>query len=368
MPEGRRSSGSLVRVASGMRSPRGTVCVTGASGFIAAHVVRELLERGYQVRGSVRGNPSERRYEVLRALPGAAERLTLRTADLRDEAVWDALVTGCGAVIHTASPFALDVTDPKRDLIDPAVAGTRHVLGAAVRAGVPRVVLTSSLAAISDEPLPGKTFSEADWNVTSSVTRNPYYASKTAAERAAWALEAQVPAAAGFRLVSLNPALVLGPSIGPGFSFSLTVVRDLLMGVSPVLLDLNWLVTDVRDVALAHVAAMELPEARGRYICAGESVSMARMARLLRKAGLDRGYRLPSLRLTGRVGTALARAFARTRPAGMRSYLLTHLGATMQADGSRVTRELGIAYRDVRETLRDTVDDLERWGHLKKQR
>ena len=343
---------------------RATVCVTGASGFIAAHVARELLERGYRVRGSVRGNPSERRHQVLTALPGARERLSLHTADLLDEHVWHALLEGCDALIHAASPFRLDVSDPQRDLIDPATSGTRHVLGAALRAGVPRVVVTSSLAAITDQPVPGKVFTEADWNERSSATRNPYYASKAAAERVAWALEAQSGSA--FRLVSINPALVLGPSLGPSLNPSVAVVRDLLRGVSPALLDLNWLVVDVRDVALAHVAAMELSEARGRYLCAGESLSMVRMAALLREEGVAEGYRLPRLRLTGTIGTAIARAVASRLPAGTRGYLLSHLGATLQADGSRVTRELGVAYRDVRATLRDTVADLERWGHLQR--
>ena len=359
------ASAARARVASGMPYPRGTVCVSGASGFIAAHVVRELLERGYQVRGSVRGNPSERRFEVLRSLPGARERLTLHTADLMEGGVWGRLVAGCDAVVHAASPYLLDAADPKRDLIDPAVAGTRHVVGAAIEAGVARVVFTSSLAAVTDEPETGRVFTEADWNERSTATRNPYYASKAAAERAAWALEAQ--AGQGFRLVSINPALVIGPSLGSALNTSNAVVRDLLMGVSPVLVALDWLVVDVRDVARAHVAALELDEAHGRYICAHEGVSMVDMARMLRREGLARGYPLPTLRLVGPLGTALARAFARTRPAGTRGYLLTHLGKSLAADGSRITRELGIAYRDVRETLRDTVVDLERWGHLKRR-
>ncbi len=341
-----------------------TVLITGASGFIAAHVVRELLERGYAVRGTVRGNPSERRYAVLRTLPGASERLSLRQIELLDQAAWPSVVRGCDAVIHTASPYRLDVTEPERELIEPAVSGTRNVLEAAIGAGVRRVVFTSSLVAVTDEPVPGKVFTESDWNERSSATRNPYYALKAAAERAAWDLAAH--AGEDFRLVSINPAFVIGPSIGPALNTSTAVVRDLLAGAAPALVDLNWLVTDVRDVALAHVAAMELSAAKGRYLCAGESVSMVDMARILREEGLADGYQLPRLRLTGRFGTALARVFARTRPPGTRSYLDTHLGRTLRADGSRVTRELGVGYRPVRETLRDTVADLQRWGHLRK--
>ena len=345
-----------------LRSER-TVLVTGASGFIAAHVVRELLARGYHVRGSVRGNVSEPRYEALRALPGAKERLTLHGADLMDETVWTRLVAGCDAVVHAASPYRLDAPDPKRDLIDPAVAGTRHVVGAAVAAEVPRVVFTSSLAAVTDEPVTGRVFTEADWNERSSVTRNPYYAAKTAAERAAWAL---APDGHDTRVVSINPGLVIGPSLGAALNTSNATVRDLLSGGYPMVVSLEWPFVDVRDVALAHVAALELDEAKGRYLCVARTLSMQATAGVLRDEGLAAGYRLPRLRLRGRVGDMLALAYARTRPPGLRSYLDTHVGRSFSVDGSRVTRELGVGYRDVRATLRDTVADLERWGHLRR--
>jgi dihydroflavonol-4-reductase len=341
-----------------------TVLVTGASGFIAAHVVRELLARGYRVRGSVRGNVSEPRFEPLRALPGAKERLTLHTADLMEEAAWPRLVAGCDAVVHTASPFTLDAPDPKRDLIDPAVAGTRHVVGTAVAAEVPRVVVTSSLAAITDEPVTDRVFTEADWNERSTITRNPYYASKAAAERAAWSL---VPEGHGTRLVSINPGIVIGPSLGATLSTSNATIRDLLSGAYPMIVSLDWALVDVRDVALAHVAAVELDEANGRYLCVARPLSMEATARMLREDGLATGYRVPRLRLGGRLGDMVALAYARTRPPGLRSYLHTHIGRSLRVDGSRVTRDLGVGYRDVRVTLRDTIADLERWGHLRRR-
>ena len=343
---------------------RGTILVTGASGFIAAHVVRELLERGYRVRGSVRGNLSEGRFDMLRELPGAQERLTLHNAELSEEGPWRRLVEGCDAVVHAASPYRLEARDPKRELIDPAVAGTRHVIGAALRAGVPRIVFTSSLAAVTDEPVTGKVFTEADWNELSSVSRNPYYASKTAAERAAWALAQESGAEA--RVVSLNPGVVMGPSLTPGLNTSNSFLRGALNGTYHAIVSLDWPLVDVRDVALAHVAALEFEAGRGRYICVAETLSIAEVVRFLRSSGVAEGYQLPRLRLKGRLGALLARAYARTRPPGERSYLLTHIGKEFRVDGSRVTRELGVGYRDVRETLRDTVADLERWGHLRR--
>jgi len=181
------------------------VCVTGASGFVAAHVTRELLERGYRVRGTVRSLSTPGKYGFLTSLPGAADRLELVSAELLAEGSYDSAVAGCELVIHTASPYVMNVKDPQRDLIDPAVNGTLNVLGSAKAAGVRRVVLTSSMAAISDEPVDGKVFTEDDWNEQSSLERNPYYFSKTVAERAAWKfVEDEHP---GFDLIAINPYL-----------------------------------------------------------------------------------------------------------------------------------------------------------------
>lgn len=342
------------------------ILVTGAGGYVAAHVVRALLERGRHVRGSVRGDPTDPRHDHLRALPGAAERLELVAADLNADAGWADAVAGCAAVVHAASPYALDVADPQRDLIEPAVAGTRRVVAAAIAAGVPRVVLTSSFAAVTDQPLPGKVFTEADWNERSSATRNPYYASKAAAERAAWALAEG--AGDGFRLVALNPALVLGPALGPAVNTSTEVLRMLLDGSTPVVLPLNWLVVDVRDVADAHVAAVERAAAAGRHVLAGAAVSMRELVEVLRSEGWDRRHRLPRVVLGGPFGAALGRLVAGTRPPGTRSYLRTHLGVPLQADGSHAERALGVRYRPWTETVLETVVDLERRGHLTPRR
>jgi dihydroflavonol-4-reductase len=191
------------------------VTVTGAAGFIAAHVVRELLERGYRVRGTVRRLKQPAELAHLTGLPGAAERLTLVEADLMTPGAFDAAVQGATYVLHTASPYTLDVKDPARDLVDPARRGTENVLEAAARAGgVRRVVVTSSMAAITDEPGGDHVLTEADWNVKSSLTRNPYYHSKTVAERAAWTfMDERKPA---FDLVVVNPFVVIGPSLSPG--------------------------------------------------------------------------------------------------------------------------------------------------------
>lgn len=340
------------------------VCVTGASGFIAAHVVRELLERGYRVRGTVRSVKNPAKNAFLTSLPGASERLELFEADLEAAGSFDAAIAGCDVVIHTASPYVIDVEDPQRDLVDPAVNGTLNVLRSARDHGVRRVVLTSSMAAISDEPREGKVFSEADWNEQSSLTRNPYYFSKAEAERAAWRFVDQEKPS--FDLVVINPYMVLGPSISPALNTTNQLFRDILMGVYPGIMSLGWGFVDVRDVATAHVLAMENDAAQGRYLCAGEEMEMRELVALLREAGYGPGFKLPRLDMACSIGDFAAKLMSYTQPKGTGSYLRTHLGKHMRYDNSKIQRELGLTFRPAKESVLDAVEDLFRHGHLER--
>ena len=342
------------------------VLVTGASGFVASHIVRQLLEDGYRVRGTVRDPERTRAEGHLTALPDASERLELVRADLLTPHAFDDAVTGCAYVIHTASPYVIDVDDPQRDLVDPAVLGTTSVLQSCLEAeGVRRVVLTSSGAAISDQAN-GHINTEEDWNTRSSLTRNPYYHSKTLAERAAWDFVATNDP--GFDLVVINPFYVIGPSLVPGVNTSHTFFTGFTNGRIPAVLAIDWPFVDVRDVASAHVLAMELPAAGGRYIVAAETWSMRQVIDLLRANGWGDRYRLPSLSMDRGPGVALSRLAVNLQPPGPRSYMKSHLGGHMRFDNTKARTELGIEFRDVDQTILDTMDDLERWGHLGKKR
>jgi len=342
--------------------PGALVAVTGATGFIASHLVKLLLERGYRVRGTVRNPDKAADVAHLRALPGAAERLELHAADLLTAGAFDAVVAGCRAVFHTASPYVLDAKDPQRDLVDPAVEGTRNVLGACARAAsVTRVVLTSSMAAITDEPGGEHVLTEADWNTRSTLTRNPYYLSKTQAERAAWTFVEE--ARPGFDLVVINPFLVIGPSLAPGLNTSNQVFVDLLAGTYPAIMNLTWGFVDVRDVASAHVLALEQRAATGRYICAASTIAMRALVTLLRERGQG-GDKLPRRGLDCALGDGLVKLSSYAQPRGVGSYLRTHVGRVPRYDNGKIQRDLGLTFRDVPTTILETIADLRRWGHL----
>jgi len=338
------------------------VCVTGASGFIGSRITADLLERGYTVRGTVRDPSHRERYGFLQELPGADERLSLHPGRLLADGSFDEALEGAHACIHTASPYVLDTEDPQQDLVEPAVRGTRNVLRSAAKAQVTRLVVTSSMAAITDEPGSDRVLTESDWNTSSSLQRNPYYFSKTEAERAAWAFydEQEV-----FSMAVINPFLVIGPSLTPSLNTSNNVLVDLLTGGFPAIIRLTWGMVDVRDVSAAHLRALEHSEASGRFICVEHTVSMASVVKHLREAGYAERYQLPRFNLAHPLGDYLVKLGSYFEAAGTGSYLRTHVGAVPAFDNSRSTEVLGLRYRPLHDTLRDTVEDLKRWGHLK---
>ena len=267
-----------------------SVLVTGASGFIAKHIVLELLNAGYRVVGSLRTEP--RRDEVRDAvrphLASAADldqRLRFVTLDLSKDAGWLEAMSGVDVLMHTASPLPMAQPRDENELVRPAVDGTLRALKAADAAGIRRVVLTSSTAAVTihpPKPTP-KRFDESDWSDPSSPGITPYTKSKTLAERAAWDfVESDAP---GMELTTINPCLVLGTPLDDHYGTSLRIVERLLRGRDPMLPKVGIGVVDVVDVARMHVRAITAPGTAGkRIIGAAEFMWLAEIAGLLKAA------------------------------------------------------------------------------------
>jgi dihydroflavonol-4-reductase len=338
------------------------VLVSGATGFIAGHAIERLLAKGYDIIGTVRNPNDPAKVSFLKSMPGAKDHLTLVAADLTAADPFSAHVD-VDAIFHMASPYAINVKDPQRDLVDPAVMGTLSMLRAAANnSRVKRVVLTSSMAAITDEP-DGRVLTEADWNTQSTLTRNPYYYSKTMAERAAWDfMQKEKPS---FDLVVINPFLVTGPAHTNAINTSNQTFVDMINGKYPAIMALNWGFVDVRDVADAHIAALETPGAAGRYICAAGNMDMAEAVALMRRSGYG-DTKLPKFALTGSFGTAMMKLMSYTQPSGVGSYLRTHLGRIPRFDNSKIRKELGINFRPPAESIAATLADLSKWGHIPK--
>ncbi|TFJ87079.1 hypothetical protein NSK_001413 [Nannochloropsis salina CCMP1776] len=262
---------------------RTVVVVTGATGYIASHIVRVLLENGFKVRATVRDPSNKARLKFLSDLPGASERLTFHKADLLAPGSFDEVCAGATCVIHTASPVPLEMPDdPNAAVVVPAVEGTKNVFESILKAGtIKRVVLTSSIRAVfgfGNEKPPGYVYSEEDWNTTSRLENNQAYSlSKTLAEKTAWEY-AEKAGKDGKKpewdLVAIQPGLVFGPSLsGREDSMSLTLFKNLVTGHQSGMVNLAWGVVDVRDVATLHVAALTNTQASGRYIATSATLS-----------------------------------------------------------------------------------------------
>ncbi|NKB51031.1 MAG: NAD-dependent epimerase/dehydratase family protein [Rhizobiaceae bacterium] len=274
------------------------VLVTGASGYIAKHIVLQLLLAGYEVRASVRSKGrADQLLNSMRAhlnkTADAALPLTFVELDLNRDAGWPAAMQDIDVLMHTASPFPLDTPGDEEELIRPAVDGTLRALQAAVEYGVKRIVLTSSTAAVVYRPPTeaGIPFDESHWSVPDHPACNAYGKSKTLAELAAWEfIETQ---AAECNLTTINPGLAIGPALDSRIGTSLQVLQRLLLAKDPALPKIGFACVDVRDVATAHVRAIDRPATYGKRILAvSQFVWFHELAMTLSNAYPDR--RIPT--------------------------------------------------------------------------
>ncbi|MEM5470662.1 NAD-dependent epimerase/dehydratase family protein [Hoeflea sp. AS60] len=343
------------------------VLVTGATGFVAGWLVKRLLEEGFTVHGAVRDPSNQAKTAHLTALadklPGD---LKLFAADLLDDGSYADAMAECAVVFHTASPFTSKFSDPQRDLVDPAVKGTRNVLETANRTpSVTRVVVTSSVAAIYGDTkdlakVSGGVLSEENWNTTSSLTNSPYSFSKVEAEKTAWEI---ARAQDRWKLVTVNPSLVIGPTLsGKSTSESHNLIKQfgdgtLKIGAPP----LEFGMVDVRDVAEAHMRAGFVPAAEGRHIASGETASFLQLGNMLRNHFGDT-WPFPTRELPKwlmwLVGPMISKQLTR-------EFVSNNMGLPWRADNSKSRRELGLEYHPVSVAAVEMFQQLIDTGRVK---
>ncbi|MEH6525056.1 MAG: NAD-dependent epimerase/dehydratase family protein [Sneathiella sp.] len=328
------------------------VVVTGASGFIAQHTIKILLEKGYAVRGTVRDLGRIERLTTSLAAQCDVTNLSFAKVDLSDDEGWDTALGGAKYLLHMASPLPVEQPEDENDLIIPARDGALRALKAAVAAQVSRIVMTSSIASVSGGLDSTATFNESHW---SDITQDigPYPKSKTIAERAAWDYIKSLPEEDRPELTMINPGFVLGPLIDPDTSASHEVVRRLLSGQVPGIPDIGFSLVDVRDVAAAHVAALTATDAPGnRYICVTGYMDYYDVAKQLHAhlAGTD--FKIP-LR---RIPSWLVRLMANFNPT--LKLIVPRLGQTPQFDTARIRHDLDWQPIDLDTSLIETVDSL----------
>lgn len=315
------------------------VCVTGGSGCIGSWLVRLLLERGYTVHATVQNLKDEAETKHLEAMPGAASRLRLFCMELLDYDSVLAAVRGCAGVFHLASPCIVDrVRDPEKELLDPAIKGTANVLTAAKEVGVRRVVVTSSISAITPSPSwpADRVKAEDCWTDLDYCKQNGlwYPVSKTLAEKTAWDFAKEH----GLDVVVVNPGTVMGPVIPPRLNASMLLLQRLLQGCTDTYQDFFMGSVHFKDVALAHILVYENESAKGRHLCV-EAIShygdfVAKVAELYPE------YNLPRLPKD-------------TQPGLLRT-----------KNGAKKLMDLGLEFIPMEQIIKDSVESLKSKGFI----
>lgn len=338
------------------------VLVTGGSGFIGSHCILQLLDAGHEVRTTVRNLTREADVRAMLkqggAEPGGA--LSFFEADLTKDAGWREAVDDCEFVLHVASPLPPELPKHEDELIVPAREGTLRVLRAARDAGVRRVVVTSSFAAVGyGHPPQEQPFDETFWTNVEGGDVYPYVKSKTLAERAAWDFIEQE--GNGLELSTVNPVAVLGPVLAADYSTSLLLVQKLLDGEFPGCPKLWFGIVDVRDVADLHLRAMTNPAAKGERFLAtvGDFVSILEIANILKARLGDAAKRVP----TRQFPNWMVRIAALFDPAVKQ--VLPELGRYKNATNEKAKRVLDWNPRPIEDAILATAESMQKLGLLK---
>ena len=334
------------------------ILVTGASGYLAANLIKLLLSKNYKVRGTVRSLKDPKKHEALYTLvPSKKQNLTLVEADLLNAESWDEAVKGVDWIAHLASPFLLGTPkDPLKDLIEPALNGVKNVFAAALKNGIKRIVMTSSCAAIAygkDSQKKDK-FDETDWSTEASGFYNK---SKTLAEQEAWKIHNENKDK--LIVTSINPGLIIGKRLLNKNCASYDLVKDVFK--APAMLRVKLGIVGVQDVAKAHLLAFEKPEITNgkRYILIQDTVKVSQVIEVFKENFGEFGYSFAKYHIPKFMFWMFTICDSENRK------LLEHWDHDFVLDNSLSKEELGMVYGDWKKELVEMVNDMIEVGMLK---
>jgi nucleoside-diphosphate-sugar epimerase len=334
------------------------VLVTGGNGAIGIHCILELLNKGYAVRTTLRSLNKQQEVKAMLKEGGITsfDALTFIEADLSKDNNWDAAMHGCTYVLHVASPTTH--TKNEADMINPAVDGVLRVLAAAKKAGISRVVLTSSFGALGFSNKDRNSITtEANWTNPNDKGLAPYEKSKALAERAAW----DFAKTSGIELAVINPVAVLGPSLGPSSSPSLGLIKALINASMKAIPNIPLNIVDVRDVADLHVRAMTTPQAAGqRFIASADGeISLPEIAALLKAKKPGISQKIPA----GTMPNWVLRIAALFNPQAKQALLLTTVNRRI--DNTKAKKILGwTPIADKEAAILAAVDTMIKFGMI----
>ncbi len=335
-----------------------TILVTGGTGYLGSWVTKMLLESGNTVRLTVRNASKKEGYSHLSNLQTSGK-LEIWEADLEKNGSYNEAAQGADAIIHVASPFSLRFKDAQKELINPALNGTINVLEAAnASSTVKKVVLTSSVAAIHGDNIDMKElgiseFTEEHFNYSSNLNHQPYSYSKVLAEKKAWEME---KVQSKWKLVVINPSFIMGPTLNPkSNSESLHFMKEMIGGkyfLGAPVLSIGFV--DVRDVAKAHILALESETASGRHILAERTENAYNFSKIIKNLYGSK-YKLPLMQSPKFMMYLVGWAFGLTN-----RFITRNIGYPIKLNATKSRETLGLKYTPLEATITDMITQMEK--------
>ena len=334
------------------------VLLTGISGWIAKHTAIELLNKGYEVLGTVRNKDliDQTKETIKKHAP--IEKLSFIELDLLKDDGWDEAAKGCKYIFHIASPFPMKVSRDREFLLPVAVDGTLRVLNAGINAGVEQIIKTSSIVAMFRKPNRSNpyTFGENDWTDENWIEGvNDYFLSKTKAEKAAW--ELMESKGLKSKLTTINPGGVFGDALDKKGGTSIEYVRQFLKGKFPGAPKFAVLISDVKDIAKAHVACIGNNKVGGRRLIVGKEVKkLVELSQLMAEAMPEYAKKLPKKELPNFMVKLISYIDSSAK------MMIPDLGILMQTDTSYAEELLGFKFKPAKDCITENAKSVVQLG------